>query len=135
MLPNMSWNPERQPASNQPADAQQTAVERAVRLAGNAHLTGPPPALSPSLSAAGSDEARMLRLTPRQYQILLLLAKGHQLKVISRMLDISLATVKSHAGQLYHRLGARNAIEAVYAARQRGANLHLPALEEPGIDS
>lgn len=31
--------------------------------------------------------------------------------------------LQSHAGQLYHRLGARNNIEAVYNARQRGAQL------------
>lgn len=81
--------------------------------------------------ADAEEEARKLDLTLRQYQILVLLSMGHQQKVISRMLDISLATVKSHSGQLYQRLGARNKAEAIYAARQRGAQLAWPDAQAP----
>ncbi|WP_420997519.1 response regulator transcription factor [Cupriavidus sp. 30B13] len=69
------------------------------------------------------DEAEMLQITPRQYEVLVLLARGHPIKTVSRMLNISVATVKSHACTLYQRLKVRNKGEAVYAALQRGASL------------
>ncbi|MGO4325708.1 response regulator transcription factor [Cupriavidus sp. 2TAF22] len=69
------------------------------------------------------DEAEMLQITPRQYEVLVLLARGHPIKTVSRMLNISVATVKSHACTLYQRLKVRNKGEAVYAALQRGALL------------
>ncbi|WP_316157617.1 helix-turn-helix transcriptional regulator [Cupriavidus sp. BIC8F] len=68
-------------------------------------------------------EAVMLKITPRQYEVLVLLARGYPIKTISRMLNISVATVKSHACTLYQRLKVRNKGEAVYAALQRGATL------------
>ncbi|AOY95155.1 helix-turn-helix transcriptional regulator [Cupriavidus sp. USMAA2-4] len=69
------------------------------------------------------DEAEMLKITPRQYEVLVLLARGYPIKTVSRMLNISVATVKSHACTLYQRLKVRNKGEAVYAALQRGATL------------
>ncbi|ABF12720.1 DNA-binding NarL/FixJ family response regulator [Cupriavidus metallidurans] len=71
----------------------------------------------------GYDEAEMLQITPRQYEVLVLLARGYPIKTVSRMLNISVATVKSHACTLYQRLKVRNKGEAVYAALQRGATL------------
>lgn len=38
------------------------------------------------------DEARMLGLSPRQYEVLALLAQGHSIKAICRQLEISMAT-------------------------------------------
>ncbi len=117
------------------ADNAQTALQHAVRL-----ISAGQPPLPPQASASGGafavaeEEARRLDLTLRQYQILVLLSMGYQQKVISRMLDISLATVKSHSAQLYQRLGARNKAEAIYAARQRRAHLVWPdaqALDKP----
>lgn len=67
--------------------------------------------------------AQLLDLTPRQYEVLVLLARGHPIKTISRMLNISVATAKTHACTLYQRLHVRNKGEAVYTARQRGATL------------
>ena len=76
-----------------------------------------------SESARRAAEAEMLRLTPRQYEVLLLLAKGYPIKSVSRELNISMATAKAHAGTLYQRLNVRNKSEAVYAAVARGAKL------------
>ncbi len=73
------------------------------------------------------DEARLLQLTRRQYEVLVLLSYGYPLKTVSRRLNISLATVKSHARQLYKRLAVRSKSEAVYAARQLGATLEWAA--------
>ncbi|WP_413816429.1 response regulator transcription factor [Pigmentiphaga sp.] len=70
-----------------------------------------------------TEGAQLLQLTPRQYEVLVLLARGHPIKTISRMLNISVATTKTHACTLYQRLHVRNKGEAVYAALKRGATL------------
>lgn len=67
--------------------------------------------------------ARLLDITPRQYEVLLLLARGYPLKTVSRILNISTATAKAHASTLYQRLHVNSKGEAVFAARQRGAQL------------
>ena len=68
-------------------------------------------------------EARLLRLTLRQYEVLVLLSRGLSVKSISRQLRISVPTVKSHTLQLYRRLAAKNKSEAVFMAREKGAAL------------
>lgn len=70
-----------------------------------------------------SREAVMLHLTHRQYEVLVLLAKGYPLKKISRELNISVATAKTHAEALYQRLSVNSRNAAVYAAVSRGATL------------
>lgn len=68
-------------------------------------------------------ESRALGLTPRQYEVLVLLARGHTLKAIAQRLNIAVATVKVHAETTYQRLHVHNRTEAVYAAISRGATL------------
>ncbi|HLR12846.1 MAG TPA: LuxR C-terminal-related transcriptional regulator [Burkholderiaceae bacterium] len=70
-------------------------------------------------------ELRLLNLTPRQYEVLALLARGYPLKQVSRVLDISLATCKTHTAAIYQRLAVGNRHEAVYLAFSRGATLGL----------
>lgn len=72
------------------------------------------------------DEARMLGLSPRQYEVLVLLAQGYPIKLICRQLDISLATTKGHLEALYQRLGVHNRNEAVFVAMAQGAKLKTP---------
>lgn len=71
------------------------------------------------------NEARMLGLTPRQYEVLVLLAQGYPIKLICRQLNISIATTKGHLEALYQRLGAHNRNEAVYIAMAHGATLQM----------
>ncbi|OZI30523.1 helix-turn-helix transcriptional regulator [Bordetella genomosp. 10] len=59
-------------------------------------------------------------LTPRQEEILRLLAKGRTMREISKEIGISVATVKSHARTLYWKLNARNQAEAAFIAVQQG---------------
>jgi DNA-binding NarL/FixJ family response regulator len=77
--------------------------------------------------------ARLLNITERQYEVLALLARGYPIKTVSRMLNISVATAKTHACTLYQRLHVRNKGEAVYVALQKGATLNWagPALTAP----
>ncbi|MDW3687940.1 LuxR C-terminal-related transcriptional regulator [Cupriavidus sp. CV2] len=109
------------------------AIEAAIRLvlADDTHWHGAPVphpcAPLQALAAQGGridllrDEARMLKLTPRQYEVLVLLSHGYPLKTVSQLLNISVATVKSHVALLYQRLQVSNKSEAIHAARQRGA--------------
>ncbi|SAI65531.1 luxR family regulatory protein [Bordetella ansorpii] len=68
--------------------------------------------------------AQLLNITPRQYEVLVLLSRGYPIKTVSRMLNISIATAKTHACTLYQRLQVKNKGEAVYTALQRGATLN-----------
>jgi DNA-binding NarL/FixJ family response regulator len=83
---------------------------------------------APHLPGRGHTAIRML--TPRQEEILRLLAKGKTMREISREIGISVATVKSHARTLYWKLNARNQAEAAYIAVQEGL-LREPGPEEP----
>lgn len=64
--------------------------------------------------AAASD------ITPREREILCLLARGLSNVAIGQRLYISAATVKFHVGNVMQKLGARRRAEAVYAASKLG---------------
>jgi DNA-binding NarL/FixJ family response regulator len=67
-------------------------------------------------------------LTPRQREILQLIAEGHSTKAIARRLGISLKTAVTHRTQLMERLGAHNVAEVVRYAIQAGVvQLREPA--------
>ena len=53
------------------------------------------------------------RLTPREYQILDLLAKGYRYKEIVDQLNLSLSTVRTHIGAVYEKLHVQSRTEAV----------------------
>jgi len=59
-------------------------------------------------------------ITPREREILALLARGLSNVAIGQRLYISAATVKFHVGNVMHKLGARRRAEAVYAASKLG---------------
>lgn len=96
--------------------------ERAPRRpAGTGSTSQPEPAKKLSLQA--HEESEMLGLTPRQYEVLVLLARGYPMKTVGRYLNISVATAKAHTETLYQRLDVHNRNAAVYAAVSRGAKL------------
>ncbi len=63
-------------------------------------------------------------LTSREIEALQLLVRGLSNKEISKMLNISEATVKLHLSNLFEKLGVADRTQAVVAAVQRGI-LHL----------
>jgi two-component system nitrate/nitrite response regulator NarL len=70
--------------------------------------------------AAASDRSR--GLSPRQREILALVAQGHGNEEIAGELELSPNTVKFHIRAIYSRLGVRNRVEAAnqYAQMTRG---------------
>src|SRR5690606_1732640 len=82
-------------------------------------------------STSAMTESEMLGLTPRQYEVLVLLARGYPMKTVGRYLNISVATAKAHTETLYQRLDVHNRNAAVYAAVSRGATLGLPNMVKP----
>ncbi len=75
----------------------------------------------------GSDKAR---LTPRQHDVLDLMAKGHSNKEIARKLELAEGTVKLHVTALLKALEASNRTQAVIKAASIG--LTSTALAEGG---
>jgi DNA-binding NarL/FixJ family response regulator len=59
-------------------------------------------------------------LSPRQIEVLLLLAEGHANKVIRHRLGIAERTVRSHLTELYQALGAHSRVHAILRAREMG---------------
>ncbi|QIM49552.1 response regulator transcription factor [Pusillimonas sp. DMV24BSW_D] len=95
-----------------------------------------PPAIELSARPPKSRrEHEMLGLTPRQYEVLVLLAQGHPMKTIGRKLNISVATAKAHTETLYQRLNVHNRNAAVYAAVSRGAKLGWASLAGNTFDT
>jgi DNA-binding CsgD family transcriptional regulator len=63
-------------------------------------------------------------LTPRELEVLTLLAEGMSNKAIARRLGISVHTAKFHAGALIDELDAVGRTDAVAHAARRGV-IHL----------
>lgn len=60
---------------------------------------------------------RSLGLSPRECEILDLLASGQSNKELARALGISPNTVKTHIARVYEKLGAQNRVQAIEKAR------------------
>jgi DNA-binding CsgD family transcriptional regulator len=63
-------------------------------------------------------------LTPRENEVLALLAEGASNKIIARRLGISVHTAKFHVGRLLDKLDATGRTDAVAHAARRGV-IHL----------
>ena len=67
---------------------------------------------------AAADSAVVPRLTPREREIIQLLAEGHRNKKIAQMLGISIKTVETHRTALMRKIGVKSIVELVrYAVR------------------
>lgn len=83
---------------------------------GNAYIQGE--VTGPLLKAVvASDEAG---LSPRELDVLRLVAAGNENKQVARELDLSEATVKSYLKSAFERLGVSSRAEAVAVALRRG---------------
>jgi DNA-binding NarL/FixJ family response regulator len=70
--------------------------------------------------SGADDEEHAVMLTPREREVLTLLAAGASNKAIARALDLSVHTVKFHVASLIDKLGAGGRLEAVAIAIRTG---------------
>jgi len=106
------------PRAMLPADADPDLVAAAVRLVARGLLVLPESALDPGPTAEPDDEEippaeAQVQLTPREREVLELLAAGASNKVIARRLEVSVHTAKFHVASLLRKLGASGRLEAV----------------------
>lgn len=78
--------------------------------------------IDPAIEAAGREEESdsLGRLTPRERQILQLIAEGNSNKEIAAMLALSVNTVSVHRANLMDRLGVHRTAELVLYAIRKG---------------
>lgn len=70
--------------------------------------------------ASGGEPDPLAGLTPRQREILQLVAEGHSSKEIAATLNVSIKTVEAHRGQIMERLGVRDVTGLVRFAIRAG---------------
>jgi ATP/maltotriose-dependent transcriptional regulator MalT len=88
------------------------------------HVFSHPPADGGAVTAAASvfvaDEVRLneLGITPRELEILSLIAAGLSNREIAERLFVSENTVKTHSSRLFDKLGARRRTQAVQIGKE-----------------
>lgn len=107
-----------------PRDAEPDAIAAAVIAAAAGLVALDPEAAKALLAAvtraARSDAPPAEPLTPRESEILAMLAEGSGNKQIARRLGISEHTVKFHVGSILAKLGAASRTEAVTLGLRQG---------------
>lgn len=97
---------------------------RALELVLSGGIYVPPEVLSwvgpTGKSAAAGEVSTAHSLTPRQIEVLSLMAEGQSNKMIARTLDLSEGTVKLHVAAVLKALGADNRTQAVLVAVRSG---------------
>jgi DNA-binding NarL/FixJ family response regulator len=103
-----------------PADRAEIAAAIQAVAAGLSVLSAD--LLDSLLQAGGSDEAPSTAeaLTPRELEVLALIAAGGSNKLIARRLGISVHTAKFHVAGVFEKLGASSRAEAVAIAARLG---------------
>ena len=99
-----------------------TDAPPAVRLEGVGSGAEGDSAMSPVVADRLMTRVRTPRtsLTPRELEVLTLVAAGSSNREIGHELMLSEATVKSHLVHIYDKLGVRSRTSAVAAAREQG---------------
>jgi len=104
-----------------PRDASPEEIRAAVRAAAAGLASLPAPVATALLDGVrASVEPEDAVLTPRELEILTLLAEGLVNKQIAERLGISEHTVKTHLAAIYEKLQVSNRAEAVATGLRRG---------------
>ena len=105
-----------------PKTASRTVLADALRTVLEGGVYVPAEALGPA-GPGTRDTAVLDGLSPRQVQVLHLLLQGKSNKLISRELELSEATVKTHLLAVFRRLEVNSRTQAVLAAARLGLRL------------
>jgi DNA-binding NarL/FixJ family response regulator len=98
-------------------------MARLLEALQRASASGPSPAYVRSLvdGFAGVSNTRdSAILSPRELDVVRLMARGASNSHIADELVVSVATVKTHVNGVFRKLGAANRVEALIRARERG---------------
>jgi DNA-binding NarL/FixJ family response regulator len=102
-----------------------TATELADALASPGGRPASVPAPGPAVPADVLDD-----LTPRQRQVLALLAEGLPTPEIARRMAVSVNTVRTHVNVVLHRLGVHSRLRAVALYADGPGAGHLPPVDD-----
>lgn len=103
-------------------DADAAELELAIRSVARGETYLSPPVskqvIADYLRRVGDEQGPLEHLTPRQREVLQLIAEGHTSREIAHVLGVSVKTVDSHRAQLMERLGIHDIAGLVrYAIR------------------
>jgi two-component system, NarL family, response regulator NreC len=104
--------------------AADTLLFAAIRTVHGGHLfvdgTRVDPAGAGDPIHASESQGHHLRLSRRERQVLLMLARGHTNAEIANLLDVSVKTIETYRGRLSEKLGLRGRAELFRFATQSG---------------
>jgi LuxR family maltose regulon positive regulatory protein len=75
---------------------------------------------APVLTPSSTDQFLLESLSPRELEVLRLIAEGHSNREIGDQLYLALSTVKGHNRVIFGKLGVQRRTEAVARARELG---------------
>lgn len=93
-------------------------VVEAIRQVASGHSLITPQTVSTLLSQGREAEARRESLTPREREVLSMMAAGASSRDIAGKLGISYATVRTHIRALGSKLGVHSKLQAIVKARE-----------------
>src|SRR3979411_1042623 len=76
--------------------------------------------ISDVITRAGERIEELELLTPRELEVLKLIAEGHSSKEIATTLVLSIKTVESHRANILNKLGMRDRVDLTRYAIRRG---------------
>jgi DNA-binding NarL/FixJ family response regulator len=95
-------------------------VVAAVRDVARGKMLITPRTIASLLAKRRSTEAQLERLTPREKEVLRLMAQGYPSREIATQLGISYTTVRTHIRGLGGKLAVHSKLEAIVKARELG---------------
>jgi DNA-binding NarL/FixJ family response regulator len=95
-------------------------VVAAIRDVARGKMLITPRTISTLLAKRRAIEAQLDRLTPREREVLRLMAEGHPSRSIAAKLGISYTTVRTHIRSLGSKLAVHSKLEAIVKARELG---------------
>src|SRR5947208_13614217 len=95
-------------------------VVSAIRDVARGRMLITPRTISTLIAKRRSIEAQLDRLTPREKEVLRLMAEGHPSRAIAAEMGISYTTVRTHIRSLGSKLAVHSKLEAIVKARELG---------------